>query len=61
MSEYRISDVVVMRDLYLIKQHYIFKLGRVSDNGIFTDDRISSDKGTVPYLGVLVNYTGSGY
>ena len=50
ITEDRISDIVVVRDLDLIEQDHIFKLRRISHDRALTDDGISADKCTVAHL-----------
>ena len=40
ITEDRISDIVVVRDLDLIEQDHIFKLRRISHDRTLTDDGV---------------------
>ena len=60
-SEYGITDIIIMRNLNFVEKQNVFKLGRISDNAAFSDNRAAADKGAVPYFGVLVDYARTGY
>ena len=54
-----VAHIVVMRDLYFVKEDHIFEFCRVADNGALADDRISADKCAVADLRVLINDAGT--
>ena len=47
VSKNRVADIVVMRNLYFIKENDIFQFGGVSNDSAFADDGVSADKGTL--------------
>ena len=54
-SQDTVTDIIIMRHLYLIKENNIFKLGRISDNSTLSNDGISTDERTVTNLCLLIN------
>ena len=48
-SEYGITDIVIMGDLYIVEQYDVLKLGGIADDTVFPDNRAAPDKGTVRY------------
>ena len=48
-----ITDIIVMRNLYLIKEYGIFKFCGISYNGALSYDCIATDKCTVTYFCVF--------
>ena len=48
-----ITDIIVMRNLYFIKEYRIFKFCRISYNGALSYDCIATDKCTVTYFCVF--------
>ena len=58
IAKYGVADIVIVRGLHIVKQHDVFKLGRVSDNGVFSDYRTAADKRAVAHLRAVVNDAG---
>ena len=58
ITQNRISDIIVVRDLNGIKQNNIFQLHRVADNRIFAHDCTLPDKGAVSHFSPMINNTG---
>ena len=50
VSKYRISDIIVMWNLYFIKQNDILKFCRISDYGSLSYNCIATDKCAVANL-----------
>ena len=50
VSKNRVADIVVMRNLYFIKENDIFQFGGVSNDSALADDGISADKSTLADL-----------
>ena len=44
VSKNRVADIVVMRNLYFIKENDIFQFGGVSNDSAFADNGVSADK-----------------
>ena len=55
IAENGISHIIVMGNLYLIKQDYVLKLGRISHDGSFADNSISTDKSAMPDFRILAD------
>ena len=55
VSKNRVADIVVMRNLYFIKENDIFQFGGVSNDSAFADDGVSADKGTLTDLSAFSN------
>ena len=51
----RIPYIIVVRNMYLIEQNYIFKLCRISNQCSLPDNSIAADKCSVPYLRVFAD------
>ena len=50
VAKNRVTDVIVVRNLYFIKENNIFQLGGVSNDSAFADDGVSADKSTLADL-----------
>ena len=61
ITEYGISDVIVMGNLNIIKKNYILKFCRVTDNAFLSDKSISSDKCAGTNFGFGIDDAGSVY
>ena len=60
ISQHSISNIIIMRNLNLVKQHCILKLCGISHNCALTNDSLAADKCTVAHLGVSANDSRSG-
>ena len=61
ISEYGISHIVVMGNLYVIKEYYIFKLCRIAHNTVITYKRRTSYERTRADFGIVSYYARSSY
>ena len=56
VTDYRVADIVEMRDLRAVKEYAVFKLRGVADDRTSADESRAADKGTVPDFGILHDY-----
>ena len=59
IAEDRVADIVVMRDLDIVKQDDIFQFRRIADNTVLADKRRTADERGVPDLGARTDDAGS--
>ena len=50
MTENRVSDVIIMRSLYMVKQNHVFELNRVAYHAVRTYESGASYERAVPYF-----------
>ncbi len=55
ISQNGISYIIIMGNLHLIEQDHILKFCRISHNGAFADNGISTDKSAMPDFRVLAD------
>ena len=55
ITENRISYIIIMRNLYFIKQNNIFKFSRITYYSSLSYDSVATDKGTVANLCIRTN------
>ena len=51
ISQYGVSHIIIMRDLYMIEQYYVFKLRGISYYAVLSYECRTSYECTMPYLG----------
>ena len=53
VSKDGIAYIIVMRNLYFVKQNHVLKFRRISDYRALADDRIAADKRAVAHLRIF--------
>ena len=60
IAEDGIADVVEVRRLDIIKQHHVFQLAGVTNDGVFAHDRIAAHESALAQLSAVVDDAGAG-
>ena len=58
IAEHRVTDIIIMRGLYVVEQNHVLQFAGIADHRVFSDDGAASDEGAVPDLGAVVNDAG---
>ena len=61
VTQHRVTHIVIVGGLHIVKEDDIFKLAGVAHNGLFAHNGAAADEGAVAYLRLMVNDAGRAY